>query len=1487
MKMTIACLDRRLALSFVLLFLLCGSVQALPPSADFGTYFVTNNESAVDLIIGEFQPNNSLIVTNNSLLSLSENVKLGKSAASTNNRLTVFSGSAMTIGTVDTGTVAAVGTGGIFIGTNGALNINHSSVVDAEYLYMGLSSNDISATITLNSAGTVLNISEDAYIGTNGSDNVVTINDGATFSFGSLTVGAVTNSSDNVVNVNDGGTLSSGSGTNIAVLGDDNAVNINNGGILQITGDANYNTVADQGVTMNNGSVLEVGGTLTDDNNKLEEGITYRLDNTISSNTASWNVTPSNQVYIGESTDNNRLEIVGGTTQTLYSIDVGSEDLSDSNDLVVEGTGSRLDASNIAIGFSGDNNTFQILNGASANISGNLRIGQESNSVDNAAVISGTGSTLTVAGNILVGNDGSGNSLTVTSNGTVNAESDVVIGAGATTPGDDNELSVLSNGTMQVTGDLVVGRNGDNNTALINGSNATLAVKENLIVGENGTGNRLEISNQGNVEISSDLIVGGNGGTNTAVVTGSNSMLMVAGDIYVGTNSSGNSLTISNQAQVSAMNLYVGSSVTGLSDNVVLITGEDSYLSVSNDIHLGASGSSNNAVNVENGGTLFMASGTNVIAGAGSNNFIHINADGTLEVIDWNFTTASTDIIFNAWATLGVGGTFANTTNAVDRGSFKLAIDGSIATNDALWNAATNTITVGESTDDNALAVLDGGTITASNIIVGSSSESTDNALLAQGTNAQLTVGNDLTVGQDGSSGNTFSVSQNGSADIGRNLMLGDASNNNRIEVGDTGSTNVYGTSQLTVSSNLVIGSNGGSGNTFTIYTNAQVVVSNELQIGQGADNNSLVVNGSNSTLDVTGNLIVGDGDSSGNAFKIYSGTNNLRSDLIIGNSTNSINNRLLVAGSNAVLTVSSNWIVGNYGGGNTAVIQTGATVNVMGDVYVGRYSDNNEINISGSNAVFNILNDLFIGQADRSGNKVKVLDGASLIVSNDLELAGTGSLLQIDSLSSVTVSGNYHQAEGTQLKLGIKTNGVNLTVGGTANFEAGSDIYVDTTGYGGDVGTTNKVQAALVTAETFQIDGILGSLVDLSVLEALFTNNTLREFGVYISNDTIYVDNFTRRSLSTLGLTGNAEIAGDILDELFNADDSTAIFTRETLENMAPEEARATWIDHHGSKESANPIHKMVNGAVGGFLQQVFGRQEDVRTKMGMEANGYSTIGAPPASNQYQEVHGWMQGFGSWADKDEDGAYYGYDASTYGTVVGFDLLVNEHVLFGVAGGYSTSDVDKDNGATGEADSQYGAVYGSVAGEEWFFDGGLIFGRSSIDQDLNDVFDTTASYDAKNIAVRLGVGREMVGQYFIVTPQVGVLANYYDQDAYTEESTTTPRDVDGFDELYIQSSVGGNVGMYMSWGDLTVRSEVRAHWLHEFNADEEDVNYTMAGNPQQLIMTMQAREEDVIRIGAGVAVQLSEYLELRMDANAGSSGDYNQFDLSGTLRYQF
>ena len=70
---------------------------------------------------------------------------------------------------------------------------------------------------------------------------------------------------------------------------------------------------------------------------------------------------------------------------------------------------------------------------------------------------------------------------------------------------------------------------------------------------------------------------------------------------------------------------------------------------------------------------------------------------------------------------------------------------------------------------------------------------------------------------------------------------------------------------------------------------------------------------------------------------------------------------------------------------------------------------------------------------------------------------------------------------------------------------------------------------------------------------------------------------------------------------------------------------------------------------------------------------------------------------------------------------------------------------------------------------------------------------------------------------------------------------------------------------YMGMGEITLKPELRAHWLHEFNAKEEDLPYQLVGGTGNYNMILQAPEEDILKLGAGISAQLSDLLEVRID----------------------
>jgi outer membrane autotransporter protein len=269
--------------------------------------------------------------------------------------------------------------------------------------------------------------------------------------------------------------------------------------------------------------------------------------------------------------------------------------------------------------------------------------------------------------------------------------------------------------------------------------------------------------------------------------------------------------------------------------------------------------------------------------------------------------------------------------------------------------------------------------------------------------------------------------------------------------------------------------------------------------------------------------------------------------------------------------------------------------------------------------------------------------------------------------------------------------------------------------------------------------------------------------------------------------------------------------------------------------------------------------------------------------------MQGWVAGYNTWVDMSSDSGFDGYDGDIGGFLIGADMSVSEGILVGIAGGAGSANLDKDsNSGSTDTDTIYGSVYLSAGTKDWFAEAGLIYGDSSVDLDLGSAFNTKASYDAQNTAIYVGGGKEIIGNYLIITPYASLLANYYDQDSYREKSSdAVGREVESFDELYVQSELGCSVAFYTAMGNLTLKPELRVSWMHEFNADEEDLSYNLIGGTNPYVMTLQAPEEDIIRLGAGITAKLSEYLELRADLDTRQGSEYSDYTLLGSLRYQF
>jgi uncharacterized repeat protein (TIGR03803 family)/T5SS/PEP-CTERM-associated repeat protein len=239
-------------------------------------------------------------------------------------------------------------------------------------------------------------------------------------------------------------------------------------------------------------------------------------------------------------------------------------------------------AGGLDVGNSVGNCALTVTNGGTANAGGVAYLGVNSASANNSGLVSGAGSVLSCAGELHVGDNGSGNTLTIANGGTAQSSSFCLLGSAASSA---------------------------NNSISVTGAGSTLTCSNELRVGGSGSGNTLTISAGGTVLSSSFGVLGfaSSSSNNTAVVTDAGSSLTTLNELHVGNNGPANTLVINNGAAVySPSPGVIGFSASSIG-NTVSVTGTGSLWTNASNLFIGYIGA-NNTLSVSANGSVFAKS---------------------------------------------------------------------------------------------------------------------------------------------------------------------------------------------------------------------------------------------------------------------------------------------------------------------------------------------------------------------------------------------------------------------------------------------------------------------------------------------------------------------------------------------------------------------------------------------------------------------------------------------------------------------------------------------------------------------------------------------------------------------------------------------------------------------------------------------------------------------------------------------------------------
>lgn len=243
------------------------------------------------------------------------------------------------------------------------------------------------------------------------------------------------------------------------------------------------------------------------------------------------------------------------------------------------------------------------------------------------------------------------------------------------------------------------------------------------------------------------------------------------------------------------------------------------------------------------------------------------------------------------------------------------------------------------------------------------------------------------------------------------------------------------------------------------------------------------------------------------------------------------------------------------------------------------------------------------------------------------------------------------------------------------------------------------------------------------------------------------------------------------------------------------------------------------------------------------------------------EEGGGWLRSYGNRFNASLD-AGVKYRQKQQGLSFGADAPVpvsDGHLLVGVMGGYSQSDLDMDRGTSGEVDSYYLGAYGTWLSEEGYYLDGVVKVNKFHNQSKVAMSDgEKAKGDYNNMAVggsvEFGKHVKLPDDYFVEPfaqlSSVWVDGNRYTLDNGLQAKTSQTQSVLG--------KVGATVGRQFALKDGgVVQPYVRVAGAHEFSRSND-----VSVNGQRF-------DSDVFgsrfELGTGVSVSLSERLQVHAD----------------------
>ena len=519
-----------------------------------------------------------------------------------------------------------------------------------------------------------------------------------------------------------------------------------------------------------------------------------------------------------------------------------------------------------------------------------------------------------------------------------------------------------------------------------------------------------------------------------------------------------------------------------------------------------------------------------------------------------------------------------------------------------------------------------------------------------------------------------------------------------------------------------------------------------------------------------------------------------------------------------------------NIGGGAGTTAGTVNALNITGDTrgITGVINFNHD-NASAYTFSTPLLANL---RVEQKGPGTTILTGANTYTGGTTITAGTltagstsalgagdvdnnsGGALDVGT-TNLGITGTYTQASGSTLKvtMGSTSTSGKITTG-EATVNAGSSVYVT---IGTNIYVPNNTTFTIINTGGAGVSDLPGTITSTNRRMRFTPDDHDDNLELTTSRVPIY--------FADLATNSNQIAVGTVLDGITNptGDMATVLSTMESLSNA----------------ETVSAMNSMLPDTSGAILQ-ISQRTLDQLTAAILSHQEYlrnNPTGVSTGDDMYKGLDVWAQGYGSYLHQDPRQLSQGYNASIWGTALGFDIPLISDIRIGACFGFAQDYIrGKDNSNRTNVNAYQWTIYGEYSKDAFYLDlsGAFAFNTYDASRQINvgPGINRTASadYNGEQYQVYVEGGYTLGHKKLNITP----LASFQYQHLYLQkytESGAGALDLTVKQQNYdlAQTGLGVKLDYPMDTKYGRFVPELRVKWLYDWIGDAQQTASAFSG----------------------------------------------------------